>query len=203
MGEVKRPTRDGPRELGRGHTTMERRKFVVGLGALASGSAAAMGTGAFSSVQADRTVSVEVADDSEAYLRLEGDGGDNSDYVTSDGTDGVLTIDLDANNSSNVQGGGSGVNPDARTRIDDLFVIENQGTQEVEITLNKSSGNDSNDYEDYATFYINNDYSTELDGTNFIAGADETISLEVDTRDSGLTGEDQILDTVTFNADEV
>ena len=43
MGEVKRPTRDSPRELGRGHTTMERRKFVVGLGALASGSAAAMG----------------------------------------------------------------------------------------------------------------------------------------------------------------
>ena len=49
---------------------MERRKFVVGLGALASGSAAAMGTGAFSSAQAERSVSVTVADDRSGYIEL-------------------------------------------------------------------------------------------------------------------------------------
>jgi len=175
---------------------MERRKFVVGLGALASGSAAAMGTGAFSSVEADRTISVEVADDSNAYLRLQGAGGVNSDYVTSDGTDGVLEINLDSGNDS-IAGDGDGVNPDAITKIDDLFVVENQGTQEVEITLNKSGDNDG-----LATFYID-DYSTTLDGTDLTAGASETISLEIDTEGSGLTGGDEILDSVTFNADEV
>jgi len=51
-----------------------RRKFIAGLGALATGSAAAMGTGAFSSVRAERTISVETAGDVNAYLGLDASG---------------------------------------------------------------------------------------------------------------------------------
>ncbi len=47
---------------------MDRRKFVLSVGALAGGGSLALGTGAFSSVEAERDVGVTVADDASAYL---------------------------------------------------------------------------------------------------------------------------------------
>ena len=134
MGEVKRPTRDGPRELGRGHTTMERRKFVVGLGALASGSAAAMGTGAFTSVSADRSVDVNVEDDADAYLALtkatDSGGSNKPNAVYFDNSGDEHAVDFgDSGNS------GLGVNPNADTVAESVFQIENQGTQPVDVSL--------------------------------------------------------------------
>ena len=106
---------------------MERRKFVVGLGALAAGGAAAAGSGAFTSVEADRNVEVDVADDSDAFLALEGkDTPNGNEYVDDDGTDGTLSLDF-----SETTEGGDGLNQNADTIIRDLFEIQNQGTQEV------------------------------------------------------------------------
>ena len=42
---------------------MKRRKFLIGAGSLAAGSAAAMGTGAYSYAEADRTVTVDTTGD--------------------------------------------------------------------------------------------------------------------------------------------
>ena len=136
MEEVKRPTRDNPRERGRGHTTMERRKFVVGLGALASGSAAAMGTGAFNAVNANRGVSVEVADDSSAFLGLNA----TSKYSSESGS-GQLNINLDSASSGN----GTGINADATTNILNVFEITNNGNQEVAISIDSASLNNALD----------------------------------------------------------
>ena len=108
-------------------TTMERRKFTIGLGALATGSAAAVGSGAFTSVTADRDLTVEVADDSDAYLRLESMEGPNANEYVNEG-DGILSIDIGAIDGDD---GGDGVNQNATTVIRDLFSIQNQGTQEV------------------------------------------------------------------------
>ena len=178
---------------------MQRRKFVIGLGALASGAAAAVGTGAFSSVTATRDIDVEVADDANAYLRLQGTGGANSDYVTEDGTGGTLTINLTEDNDD-VAGGGQGVNPDAVTQIDDLFEIENQGTQEVEISLDKSGDN-----ADLVEFYPDDE---AYDGDSFAdasislgPGEDAVVSLEIDTEGENVGDGDELLDTVTFNAE--
>ena len=97
MGEVERPgvTRDVPCSRmrvargNRGRQTMERRKFVIGLGALATGSAAAMGTGAFTAAEADRAVDVAVVNDAAGLLGIE--AGLESDIVS--GTnDGELEI---------------------------------------------------------------------------------------------------------------
>jgi len=101
-----------------------RRKFIAGLGALATGSAAAMGTGAFTSVSASRQVDVAVASDNNAYLGLKGTG----DRATTSG--GELRLDFDG--SSN---GSSGLNPNARTAFTDLFTIENQGDNPVLIAV--------------------------------------------------------------------
>ncbi|WP_277539962.1 hypothetical protein [Haloarcula laminariae] len=100
---------------------MNRRKFLIGAGSLAAGSAAAMGTGAFTSVQAERTVSVSVADDSNALLALSSTSGPNGTYAE---TTGDNQVKVDISNAS-----GSGVNDDSKTKILDIFSVQNQGTQ--------------------------------------------------------------------------
>jgi len=182
---------------------MQRRKFVVGLGSLAAGGAAAMGTGAFTTVTATRNIDVAVANDSNAYLGLSGYNGANSDYVTDDGSAGTLSIDLDP--SQSVTGGGEGVNPNALTEIDFVFEIANQGTQEVDVTLAKSGAN-SGLIEFYATddASVSDPYSsgTQIDGNSvtLTSGENVIVSIQIDTRGSNLSDGDQILDDVTINA---
>lgn len=134
MWEVKRPTRDDSREHGRGHTTMERRKFIIGAGALASGSAAAVGTGALSQSNITRDSQVSVATDANGWIQLEqGDPnttGDNPEYVTEE-SDGTLALDL------------SKVNNDAETLIDDVFTLTNNTSDELVVSINKyKNGNE-------------------------------------------------------------
>ena len=86
---------------------MERRKFVVGLGALAAGSSAAIGTGAFTAAEiSGREANINVVGDTDGLIGLR--AGD-SDLVTDDGGAGEneLSIDFDPN------GEGRGVNPNS------------------------------------------------------------------------------------------
>ena len=107
---------------------MERRKFVVGLGALATGTAAATGTGAFSQATAERdaTVSVATGDDS-GYIGIDALSGPNGVFVDQSGSSGGgLGIDI-----SDTTAGGDGVNEDGEFLFDNLFEISNLGTQPV------------------------------------------------------------------------
>ena len=71
---------------------MERRKFIIGAGALATGSSAAVGTGAFSTATAlDRQATVEIDSDDEAQLALV--PSDTVEGIEID-NDGLLNIDL-------------------------------------------------------------------------------------------------------------
>jgi len=104
---------------------MERRKFLIGAGSLAAGSAAAMGTGAFTSVSAGRSMEVSTADDADALLALKAHNTPNgNEYVNENGN--VISIDI-----SNADEGGQGANKDAYTVIRNLFQVSNNGTQNV------------------------------------------------------------------------
>ncbi len=141
---------------------MERRKFVIGLGALASGSAAAVGTGAFTAAELeDRSVGVTVADDSQGLVALV--AGEN-DYVNE--TNGELGIDL--------SNGSYGVNPNSKYQIgaipdlddetalgvdplhvgpndsDHAFQVQNQSSSEQAIEVEV----DMDDCPDDATIYL-------------------------------------------------
>lgn len=114
---------------------MNRRNFVLSVGALAGGGIA-IGTGAFSSVQAERDVAVTVADDASAYLGIRPGDGPNGDYV--DETDGdALAVSLTEDNDNVGSGiaGGEGLNANAITGIADLFAVRNQGTQEIALQV--------------------------------------------------------------------
>jgi len=98
---------------------MKRRRLLLSIGA-AAGATSIVGSGAFSSVEASRDLSVSVANDTDALLALRPADAPNGVYV--DMIDGTLSLDLSA------------VNPDAITVFDDVFKIENQGTQPITLS---------------------------------------------------------------------
>ena len=109
-------------------TTMERRKFVIGAGALATGSAAALGTGAFNVARVDRGINVEMVDDSDAYLGLEETDGEYTDV-----DDGVLSVEFGENTT-----GGEGLGENSNYVFTDVFKIVNQGTDDIAVTMSDS-----------------------------------------------------------------
>lgn len=122
---------------------MKRRTYLAGLGSLAAASGLTVGSGAFSSVSTERSLTVETAGDAEGLLSLQqlGSGGRSEDDGTPEkvefsfpgtdrrladsdiglGTDSVYEFDNDADES-----GGAG-------SVDGLLKITNQGTQPVEV----------------------------------------------------------------------
>lgn len=110
---------------------MDRRKFLIGAGSLAAGGAAAMGSGAFTSVTANRDITVNVADDSDAYLSIEPADTANGDAYASTNSDG--NIKLDFTDSAGVSG--EGINDRAVVTFEDVLTITNQGSQEVALGI--------------------------------------------------------------------
>jgi len=111
---------------------MERRKFVVGLGALTTGTAAATGTGALSIQESTRDVNVDIASDSDGTLAFSTHPSslENTQFVET--TDGQVTLQFDG------QGENDGLNPDSTYHFDNLFQITNTTPDTLEITFDKT-----------------------------------------------------------------
>ena len=115
---------------------MQRRNFLIGAAGTAIGGSALVGSGAFTSVTAERDVEVAVAEDANAFLRLEAAGSSNSEAFVEE-EDGTIAIDITETEDDGGETLGEGLNPNAETVIDDLFVIQNQGTQEIEVEIDE------------------------------------------------------------------
>ncbi|MFD1599662.1 hypothetical protein [Halobellus rarus] len=133
---------------------MERRKFVIGLGALASGSAAAMGTGAFTAAELDgREANIGVVDDTNGLIGLE--AGD-SELVSNDGgsNDNELVINF------NPDGPGDGVNPNSKYQVGGLGGIGNldevPGNPTLDTTVEDVAIDTDSDIEDHYAFKLLN-----------------------------------------------
>jgi hypothetical protein len=158
---------------------MDRRKFLIGAGSLAAGSAAAVGTGAFTSVSASRGIEVDTADDADALLAIEADNTENAnEYVNTSG--GTVSLDFTNTNNSGYPGGGSGVNANSVTVFDDLLNITNQGTQAVIVGHRQSFAPQlgalyHEDYEDGAITRVG-DVPGEFDEVSSIGTPDNNIT---------------------------
>jgi hypothetical protein len=112
---------------------MERRKFLIGTGALAAGGAAALGSGAFSRVESQRQVTIQTANDANAYLGLKTlDTPNSNNFAEYD--EGHLRIDIGdfgADGDYDYETG-VGVNSDSFTWFDGMFEICNQGKAPIE-----------------------------------------------------------------------
>lgn len=145
-------------------------------------------TGAFSSVTAERTTEVKVANDANAFLALDGntDGG-NGEYVSMD--QGKLSIDLTTSSE-----GAQGVNPDAVTTFDNLFTITNQGSQPVNLELTPKG-----DHKEAIKFYDENG-ETVSERENIEPGTSIKVGIKVDTREGNYGNETKLLDNIVIKA---
>jgi hypothetical protein len=116
---------------------MQRRNFLIGVSSTAVAGSALLGTGAFSRVESQRNVSIQVATDDEAYLGMGViDSSLNSTNFASLDENGHLAIDI---GDFGADGGyeydtGVGVNSDSFTYFDDLFRLCNNGKADADVS---------------------------------------------------------------------
>jgi hypothetical protein len=97
---------------------LNRRATLAGIGGLAIGGGALLGTGAFTSVEAERTVQVQTAGDASAFLGLDPVGT----FAEQNGDTVEILLDGAAVNAS-----GGGVNENALSVFDGQVQVTNQG----------------------------------------------------------------------------
>jgi len=113
-----------------------RRKFLAGVGALASGSAAAVGTGAFTSASAERDANINVVADSNGLMELS--SVTSGDLVREE--NGELLIDFTSGQDA------SGVNLNSEYEVGDpnfgsgnvsnpAFLLQNNSDNDVDLTI--------------------------------------------------------------------
>lgn len=94
---------------------VKRRKFIIGVGSLIAGGAAATGTGAFTTMDSgERTAEVQVAADSKAYVELKPDG-----KYARENEDGELELAFD-DGPAIFEGG---INPGSTYHFEDVFTV--------------------------------------------------------------------------------
>lgn len=177
---------------------MNRRRFLASVGGLTAAGSAALGTGAFTSVEAERSVSVSVADDDRAFLRLEplvnnGIDGDSTRRSFSDGQ----TVGFE------IPGNGGGENPNAEGvgldsvyEFHDLLKVSNQGTQPVQLRSTYNRGN----FADLAL--VNDNGVLKDDPPELSVGGNIDVGLLIDTHGSEIGGFDETLTIVVEHPDD-
>ena len=144
------------------------------MASLAAGGAATMGTGALSSVEAERNIRGRVVGDERAYLEINGfDTTENSyaietsdnemlldfdqdpDYTVFDSDDNTKDPDPTDPDTDLGNDEAEGLNPDAISRFDDVFRIQNDGTEKLDVYIT--------DNLDRVTFYEGGDHTDSLE----------------------------------------
>lgn len=166
---------------------MRRRTLLVGIGSAAIGTGTAIGAGAFTQTEADRSVNVDVAADSAAFVALE----DHQSRAAVDASSAnAIQIDL----SSSLYSAGDGVNDKATIRVGDgdigatpmvgqgAFRILNQTGGDLNITISPTS-NDADD----ARLYLGADTAGDatVDTSEIVSDGSTSSSLTIAPYDSG------------------
>ena len=167
---------------------MKRRQLLAGVGVLAAGGASALGTGAFTPAQANRSVGVSVANEDQGYLALTPTTEENATFVNQDSSaNNELSVDI--NDATGTVDDGDGVGLDSTYEFDSVFQIENQGTQEVEVSITTLSDGDFDPSASGLTveFYDGTDSNSSLDPSDspvtLGTGNSTDIGMKIETED--------------------
>ena len=156
---------------------MRRRNVIIGA-ASGIGGITILGSGAFDTATAERTATVNFADDEDAYLGLVPE----SDYAIDD--DGELALDF-----TGVSTDGEGVGRNSEYFFDLVFSIANQATDPVSITITTDTESFDGDFSLYPTG--NRDEKLD-DGSNAIelaVGESQSIGTHLKTGDVDVTND--------------
>lgn len=169
---------------------LSHRKILIGIGLIAVVSGTALGSGAFTQVTADRSMTVEVADDSNGLVGISG-GESNARYVTTNSNDPAAGIELKIDNST-LGGNANGLNPNATVTIDKILQLQNNAGESIDVSINYSE-------ESALTFDLDSSTDT-ADSTVTLSsdGATTQVDLEIDTAQLS-DGSNSLTVTVTAN----
>lgn len=156
-----------------------RRQVLIGMGAVVGGAGAVAATGAFDQVEAQRNFELEVAGDAAALLGLEA-VNDQIVHESGGGAGGndIIAFELAAD---------KGLNENATTGFFDAFRITNNGSNEVNISIDTGDA-------DGVSFMVEADDLDSLneevdladgDGANWAAGEDALVDIFIDTTPGG------------------
>ena len=158
---------------------LTRRNALIGLGTAAAGAGVIGGTGAFTSVEADRSLSVTTEGDADAALGLseapdapERQSDNGGSYVDESGD----TISVDV----------STLNINAKTVLDPLIRVTNNGASEVSLSVDIDAG------------WIS---AESVPGT-ISAGETGDFGLILDTRDEEFEDDQSFSHTITITAEQ-
>jgi len=141
---------------------MQRRNFLIGAAGTAIGSSALVGSGAFSSVSANREVNIEVASDEDALLSIEpADTHTGDAYAENDGG----TVSLDFTQTSGVSGNPEGLNPDAGTSFREVLKLTNQGSDDIYLGADTDNIENITGIDAFNVFFYTGDGSPRGDGS--------------------------------------
>ena len=128
-------------------------------------------TGAFTTVEAERTADVNVAGDANALLAIQPtEDQENSSFINQDNTeDSTFEIVLDE----------GGVNANATTTAENIFNITNNGEEDVDVWIATEGGAQEGNNSVNTTFYI----------------AESNVGSEVKTTSDGVVNISQRIDT--------
>ncbi|NLV14319.1 hypothetical protein GOC77_13695 [Haloarcula argentinensis] len=114
---------------------LNRRSVLLGLGTISATVGGAFGSGAFSSVEATRTVTLSTSDDASALVSFK--QNPNKSYAT----DLITTGGSNSNGAIKIQQ--SNLNERATTRFEDVLRITNNADKEVNVSVNDDGGSSS------------------------------------------------------------
>ena len=186
---------------------MERRKFIIGAGALATGSSAAVGTGAVSRTQADREMTINVANDSSGYIGFNtGPSGVSENRQFASIEEGEVTINFGETND------GDGLNPNSRNFFDDVFSMNNQANEDLEVWFELDddlegiidfyaiAGNDGRDGNETDRSLVGNPFGP---GPNAMGVGDSGLRVGIEVDLTGYDSDQTISGDVTVIAETV
>lgn len=125
MGSPAHPSAIPPNKM-----KLNRRRFLAGVGGISVGTTAVVGSGAFSSTDADRGITISVENDDRAYLRLfELD----EDFAYSTGNLLEFRFDEDFRSQTNTEDQGDGPGSDSVYEFTRVFGVGNKGTKPVQV----------------------------------------------------------------------
>ena len=152
------------------------------VGSIGAGAGAIFGSGAFTSVSAERTVNLTVEGDTSAKLALSPNNG--SQLVETDSTDNPVIQFTDQN-----------INDEAYTVYDKSLQITNNASEEVAVYIDESSpsavGSELHFFRDDGSKTYIDGYSSYTNGADDLVGSGNGITLT-----SGSPGETATVDIV-------
>ncbi|MFC7042748.1 hypothetical protein [Halonotius sp. GCM10025705] len=162
---------------------LTRRNTIIGLGTIAAGAGVIGGSGAFDSVEANRSFEVNVSGDAGALLGLEATN-DTIAGMESGGAGGNNVIYFELNEEGTE--GDAAINEDAVTEFWDAFRITNNGSNQT-VSVSILLPEEINGVRFTLAEERNDSEPTDLavDSVNLSQGESVSVDLRIDTTEDG------------------